>query len=212
METYNNSVKATDFLSYAINRAKENLGIDYIIDNSNKQIIEMLCMYFTNNPEFEKMGKGFSLMKGLMVAGGIGTGKTTLMRLFAVNPKFPFKVVSCRKIVDDYLDKEVQALSYYSQPFRSSTYYSSLLKSADTGFCYDDLGTERTAVHFGDRVNVMAEIIQNCYEQYNTPKYFTHITTNLTGNEIEQMYGSRVRSRMREQYNLITLGGNDRRK
>jgi len=33
----------------------------------------------------------------------------------------------------------------------------------------------------------------------------THITTNLNGDEIEEMYGTRVRSRMREQFNLIAF-------
>jgi DNA replication protein DnaC len=32
-----------------------------------------------------------------------------------------------------------------------------------------------------------------------------HITTNLSASEIENAYGSRVRSRMREMFNLIAI-------
>ena len=34
---------------------------------------------------------------------------------------------------------------------------------------------------------------------------FTHITTNIGATEIENIYGSRVRSRMREMFNLISF-------
>jgi hypothetical protein len=33
----------------------------------------------------------------------------------------------------------------------------------------------------------------------------THLTTNLNSSEIEQIYGSRLRSRLREQFNLIAF-------
>jgi hypothetical protein len=36
----------------------------------------------------------------------------------------------------------------------------------------------------------------------------THLTTNLNSNDIEALYGIRVRSRMREMFNLIPYGSN----
>ena len=33
----------------------------------------------------------------------------------------------------------------------------------------------------------------------------THITTNLNSSEIEDIYGTRLRSRLREQFNLIAF-------
>jgi DNA replication protein DnaC len=81
------------------------------------------------------------------------------------------------------------------------------------GYCFDDLGTEETKSHFGNKINVMAEIILNRYDNKTAMGWeFTHVTTNLSADEIEQYYGSRVRSRFREMFNAITLNGNDRRK
>jgi DNA replication protein DnaC len=58
----------------------------------------------------------------------------------------------------------------------------------------------------------MAEILLNRYDNPQTPWHYTHITTNLTAAEIEQYYGTRVKSRMREMFNMITLDGEDRRR
>jgi DNA replication protein DnaC len=47
-----------------------------------------------------------------------------------------------------------------------------------------------------------------------TRKMLTHITTNLNSSEIEEIYGTRVRSRLREQFNLIAFSesAKDKRK
>ena len=57
----------------------------------------------------------------------------------------------------------------------------------------------------------MEQILLNRYDN-NLPFKFTHITTNKSVDEIEQMYGTRVRSRMKEMFNMIVLDGKDRRK
>jgi predicted ATPase len=43
----------------------------------------LAIQYFNGNPEFEK--NGLSLRKGLMLLGGIGTGKTIFMNVFKSN-------------------------------------------------------------------------------------------------------------------------------
>ena len=49
----------------------------------------------------------------------------------------------------------------------------------------------------------MAEILLSRYDIFTAKKIQTHITTNLSASEIETQYGNRVRSRMREMFNLI---------
>lgn len=49
----------------------------------------------------------------------------------------------------------------------------------------------------------MAEILLSRYDIFTAKKIQTHITTNLSASEIENAYGNRVRSRMREMFNLI---------
>jgi hypothetical protein len=49
----------------------------------------------------------------------------------------------------------------------------------------------------------MTEILLSSYDLFISRRMITHITTNLNGDEIEEIYGIRVRSRLREQFNLI---------
>ena len=87
-------------------------------------------------------------------------------------------------------------------------------------YCFDDLGVEPIGRHYGKDCNVMGEILITRYEITMNQKLSyraqsrCHITTNLNSNEIESRYGERVRSRMREQFNLISFSANstDKRK
>jgi len=54
----------------------------------------------------------------------------------------------------------------------------------------------------------MAEILLSRYDMFIQKGILTHITTNLSAPELESMYGSRVRSRMREMFNLVAFERN----
>lgn len=70
-------------------------------------------------------------------------------------------------------------------------------------YCFDDLGAEQSLKYYGNECNVMGEILLSRYEYFVSHDMTTHITTNLSASEIEELYGNRVRSRMREMFNLI---------
>ena len=70
-------------------------------------------------------------------------------------------------------------------------------------YCFDDLGTETTSKYFGNDCNVMAEILLTRYDLFKEKGIITHLTTNLSATEIESQYGNRLRSRMREMFNLF---------
>ena len=82
-----------------------------------------------------------------------------------------------------------------------------------SGYCFDDLGAEKQIKHFGNDCNVMAEILISRYEQFTQNNSITHITTNLSASELESYYGNRVRSRLRNMFNIIAFdsGCNDKR-
>ncbi len=73
-------------------------------------------------------------------------------------------------------------------------------------YCFDDLGTENSLKYYGNECNVMAEVLLSRYELFIQKKMLTHLTTNLSATEIENLYGNRVRSRMREMFNLVSFG------
>ena len=58
---------------------------------------------------------------------------------------------------------------------------------------------------YGNDCSVMAVILLSRYEFFHAFQMLTHITTNLNSTEIENRYGLRVRSRMRELFNLIAF-------
>ncbi|HCY80234.1 MAG TPA: ATPase, partial [Xanthomarina gelatinilytica] len=53
--------------------------------------------------------------------------------------------------------------------------------------------------------NVMGEILLSRYDLFLQRKIRTHATTNLNAQELEGRYGNRVRSRMRQLFNLIAF-------
>ncbi|HEY9168952.1 MAG TPA: hypothetical protein VIN72_05665 [Lutibacter sp.] len=81
-----------------------------------------------------------------------------------------------------------------------------LEKYKDTkDYCFDDLGLEPTDCHNTKDCNVMEEILLVRYDLFKTKNVKTHITTNLNAEELEARYGGRVRSRLREMFNLISF-------
>lgn len=199
-----------ELLDYSLWRAKRN-ELAFDIDDQIKPITRALSRYFSNDPSFEQLGEGWSLKKGLFLVGNIGSGKTTLLKAFNVNQRGCYAVISCRKLTDMFVDQGPEILHTYSNLLNTAKGFDNLYQDK-LGICFDDLGTERQGKRFGDSANVMEQIILNRYDNPNAPWHYTHITANLTVDEIEEMYGSRVRSRMREMFNMIEVTGPDRRK
>ena len=65
---------------------------------------------------------------------------------------------------------------------------------------------------FGKDCNVMGEILLSRYDLFLSHKTKTHATTNLNAKELEERYGNRVRSRMRQLFNLIAFDKSSRDK
>lgn len=178
----------------------------FIIDERIADIWTQLSFYFARDKNF----KG-DLNKGLLFRGPVGTGKTTLLRLFQRNSTNDYYIKSAREVADEYTrSKEggAQTLDQYSTLF--DVYPKEHYGQKHIGCCFDDLGTERAKKHFGNESNVMEEIILNRYDRGLIGK--THFSTNLTTEQIEEVYGSRVRSRLREMCNVFEFIGTDRRK
>lgn len=202
---------------YCENFYKERFDKPFIFDDSNMLLVKKLSEYFTNSADFE-VG-GYSLSKGLMIMGNVGTGKTEIMRFFQKNKKQCFTIKSCREIADDYLVYKDELENVYSTPIEKPLHDPSVFFQKYIGYCFDDLGTEENKNAYGNKKNVMADLIMTIYDK---PEYTEkgdkdfskfHITTNLKSKEqIENLYGTRVNSRLREMFNVFVLGGTDRRK
>lgn len=182
---------------------------DFVLDESNSHIFDMLCAYFSGDQSFEMFG---SFKKGIMLYGPVGCGKTSLMRMFSVNSFRPFGINPVRKIADEYASKDggVLALNKFSSMI--DVYAHEYYGHNQIGRCFDDVGTEESKKNFGNEVNVIQDVLYKIYDSNQFSNF--HLTTNLSGDEIESLYGHRIRSRMREMFNVIKFdtGSPDRRK
>jgi len=53
--------------------------------------------------------------------------------------------------------------------------------------------------------NTMAEILLLRYDLFMEQGMITHATTNLNSAGLEERYGNRIRSRMRQMFNLVAF-------
>lgn len=144
-----------------------------------------------------------NLHKGLLLSGPIGSGKTTLMTLinqFQI-PQNRFILKPARDISFEFIQDGYETIHSYSK----KSFYTKGNQYHPKTYCFDDLGTEKNLKYFGNECNIMAEILLSRYDLFIQKQMITHLTTNLSATEIENHYGNRVRSRMREMFNLISF-------
>lgn len=191
-------------------QTKSATGNKFIVDDDNKNAVYQLCFYFANDKKF----KG-DLTKGIILKGSNGTGKSHLMAFFSQNQNLSYRFIKTRDIENNCLAENEENRG--SNLFK----YSNLLDVAvngnsfghvHVGCCFDDLGSESVPVKiWGTEKNIMSEILCTRYDN-KLPGNSTHITTNLTPSELEKLYGTRVKDRLREMCNEITVTGKSRRK
>lgn len=186
----------------------------FILDEYSQAVFDLLCMYFTNHPDFENAGQyydqfkegRFSLDKGIMMVGPTGIGKTALLFLFCDNPRQSFTVSPCKLAIDSYEGAETSQAGkmIYDRFTVKSDVYGGRFRAGQGGRAFDDLGNETIpAVLFNKKRNMMLDILERRYEIGPEDAGLTHLTTNLTTQQIEDLYGKRIRSRMREMFNMI---------
>lgn len=182
-------------------KGKEMFGGHFRINEEDHELISRLLVYILKDEEnAEKLN--ISLHKGILLSGPVGCGKTTLMTLLRLFQPGDNRYImkSCRDISFEFIQEGYAVILKYSR--------HSYNKEIPKMYCFDDLGTENNLKYYGNDCNVMAEIILSRYDQFVSHKMITHITTNLNSTEIEGLYGTRVRSRMREMFNLVNFDRN----
>ena len=178
-------------LIYLDAKGKLLFGEKFKIYKKDKKVLLKLCSYFIK--DYGNCKKfGIDPNNGLLLSGPVGCGKTSLMKLlhFLVPHQRKYVVMPCRNIVFAFNHLGYKTIEDYGE---------------SSSFCFDDMGVEPMGRHYGQDCNVIGEIMLSRYELYLHTKLKTHVTTNLNAEELENMYGTRVRSRMREMFNLIAF-------
>jgi energy-coupling factor transporter ATP-binding protein EcfA2 len=185
-------------LQWLENKGQEIYGPQFKISANDQPIILKLMAYFLND-ESTCLQLDIDLNKGILLAGPIGCGKTTLMNLMkyitAAENKYFLK--PCREISFEFIQDGYEIIHKYAK--------GQLYQADYRIYCFDDLGLENNLKYYGNACNVMAEILLSRYDYFISKKLKTHLTTNLSASEIETQYGNRVRSRMRQMFNLVAF-------
>ena len=187
-----------EVINWIETKGVELYGNHFKILETDYPIVYKLIAYFLKD-EPSCFQYGINLNKGILLTGPIGCGKTSLMNLmkYITPTEHKYFVKSCREISFEFIQDGYQIIHKYS--------IGKLYQSEVKTICFDDLGTENNLKYFGNECNVMAEILLSRYDLFISKKLQTHITTNLSATEIENQYGNRVRSRMREMFNLVAF-------
>ena len=183
-------------LVYLNAKGKLLFGKKFRIYDEDREILLKLCSYFIRDKEYCN-ANGIDIEKGILLSGPVGCGKTSLMKLLRhiVPLQRPYEVIPCRNVTFGFNHLGFKIIEEYG-----NTKF----------FCFDDLGIEPPGRFYGRDLNVMGEVLLSRYELYQLTKHKikTHTTTNLNAEELEERYGNRVRSRMREMFNLISFDAN----
>jgi len=193
-------------LAFLERKGRELYGEHFRIYAGDHALLYRLLVYLVGDRQ-EAEKQGLSLRKGILLTGPIGCGKTSLMtilRLFCPAEE-RYRIKSCREVSFEFHREGYEVIGRYSQPVLQGGKFSGAM-------LFDDLGTEQPLSHYGNTCNVMGEILLSRYELFSCRGIKTHLTTNLTSAEIEKSYGPRVRSRMREMFNLVSFDSSVRDK
>lgn len=189
----------------------------FVVDESNDFLYKMLCYYFGEDQNFVSMALEYgvnnpSLEKGIFLAGNFGTGKTYLMKLFAKNHRQCYELASAKDISIMYKEQGESVIEqFYVMTKQAAFEDPSVLYQKNIGLCIDDLGAEDEKRNYGDKKNVVGDIIEQRYFRGNCGPLL-HMSSNLTSQQLTDYYGGRVVSRLREVMNFIVVKGSDRRK
>lgn len=190
-----------------ITKFGKDLTGDFRITDQNGVPLMSLMEYFAKDPTFLRRSPSYSLEKGLMIQGPVGTGKTMAMKLFRnlmAKHGRGYRVITCRHIVREFLEKGHKILETYGR----RSFEDGSIGRRPLVVCFDDLGLEDiTSKQYGNETRVMAEILLDRYDHMIEFGMITHVTTNLGAEALGQIYGERVRDRMREMFNQVNFAG-----
>lgn len=182
---------------------------EFVITKDQENYYLNLFAYFTGAIDGD-----LDRTKGLLISGPVGTGKTISMKVMREMFR-NFSYENTRYIVRDYFNEKVpgKVIDKYGRESFLKTTQGHLDKTKPITWYFDDFGLENTrARSYGNEQNVMEDIMLDRYDGFIAHGMKTYATTNLTVEMIEKFYGLRVRDRLRECMNYITLTGESKRK
>ncbi len=167
----------------------------YKFDDRNQKMFEQVAHYFALR---HAKREGFTnLSAGLLLFGGVGTGKTHAMRLLSSH--FGIEFVEAQELAVQYAIGGDKGFSEWVADWK----YKELI--------IDDIGAEREVKHFGN-AGIVGEFIGQRYNLWTLEGKLTHMTSNLSEEDFIDRYGERTWSRLHEMCGFVSCVGKDARR
>lgn len=160
-------------------------------------IMQQLCPAWQyGQTELAAIDALFNGTKWVLLTGNMGTGKTTLLRLFVqaygIIERQPVKLYSTARFNLEYGAKGEQVILDHEHGL----------------MCIDDLGVEnKTQNRYGTVTDPISTLLFLRYES----KARTMCSTNLDASALKARYGDRLADRFREMFQVIAFTGESRR-
>jgi DNA replication protein DnaC len=177
----------------------ERIEKELSLSDKDKEIYRNLTNYFIRDEN-----SPYNVKKGICLFGDVGTGKSLTMQVFSEftqDNANKFKIHDMKEIARAVQQHGVEVLPEYT---RGSC-------------CYDDVGFEDKANHYGNKICIFTELVNILYERFLKSGKVFHITTNLGFSQnfgfgtFADKYDRRVVDRLREMLNIIELNGQSKR-
>lgn len=172
------------------------IGKRYIVDNANRPVIIKVMNWLFGKSKLD-------LKKGIMLTGGTGKGKTTILNVLshiAYGLGYQYELEGCRYPFHWNAVKAMEIVDAY-------IHGASLSSFVDMPILFiDSMGDEVTEVEYcGTRINVIQHILALRADRKDVMTFITARTENL--NKLLNDYGPAMASWIEGMCNLITIGG-----
>lgn len=148
--------------------------------------------------------------QGLMLIGGIGSGKTK--RADFMERRLGIHMQTAAELVGR-ISRHADDVEVFREITRTDRKWGFETPKRYYDLIIDDLGREESeTVSYGTRRDIMERVIEARYMAYENFGDITHFTTNLNAEDIGRRYGERILSRLSLMCVFVVMPGGDRRR
>lgn len=188
-----------------INENSISKDVDYVFNDNNKVIFNNLLWYFSGNG----IDGGYDIDKGIAIIGTYGTGKTTIFRIFQrychlFDNGNAFRITSLNEIIENLQDERTEDILTYN--IKSSPRGAKIRNPLN--ICINEFGAiDDIKIYGSSAKSLFQNFMMKRYEIFQEFGKKTHITTNITGEQMRDLFSAQLIDRFKEMFNTVKLTG-----
>jgi len=147
--------------------------------------------------------------RGLFAYGHCGTGKTMFVLRYIKNNDRNIRFLTAVEIAKQYI---ATGATQEWEEYVHGHYIDESVKIPVKPLIIDDLGNEPTAKRYGETREILDHVMSRRYAFWQDTGVKTYVTSNLTGQQLDDKYGRRVTDRLREMCFVVKFEGKSARR